>query len=251
MQVRSLLTNDEFAHLSEVAQRQQRAATSQDPPDDDGCWLPQRFKRVVWVVVDALRFDFAAFTPPEEEGQGGHGHTPGVKYEILSLALSTYCTALLYFILSLALLTTPILIPGLQVYNVVRTTHCTDNRCAVHRARGGGGGSKRGHKCWHNSPLLLSYIFDCLYQPRRRKALPQSLAGDSRGHWGRRHSRRLAWVRGIFWLVVSVRGGPPYGYNAGARLCVCVYVCVGGGLTPYNVVGYSALPPSPRRLILQ
>ncbi|CAN0508755.1 unnamed protein product, partial [Scytosiphon promiscuus] len=33
----------------------------------DGCWLPPRFDRVVWVVIDALRYDFAAFTPPEGE----------------------------------------------------------------------------------------------------------------------------------------------------------------------------------------
>ncbi|CAM9839996.1 unnamed protein product, partial [Hapterophycus canaliculatus] len=50
--------------------------TSADPrrPDElptpsslppDGCWLPPRFKRVVWVVVDALRYDFAAFSPTD------------------------------------------------------------------------------------------------------------------------------------------------------------------------------------------
>lgn len=34
----------------------------------DGCWLPPRFKRVVWVVVDALRYDFATFSPPDDVG---------------------------------------------------------------------------------------------------------------------------------------------------------------------------------------
>ncbi|KAE8916031.1 hypothetical protein PF003_g96 [Phytophthora fragariae] len=35
-------------------------------PDDaatEGCWMPRRFRRVVFVVIDALRFDFAAAGP--------------------------------------------------------------------------------------------------------------------------------------------------------------------------------------------
>uniref|UniRef100_H3HBU8 Uncharacterized protein n=1 Tax=Phytophthora ramorum TaxID=164328 RepID=H3HBU8_PHYRM len=38
-------------------------------PDDEasqGCWMPRRFRRVVFVVIDALRFDFAASGPRTE-----------------------------------------------------------------------------------------------------------------------------------------------------------------------------------------
>jgi hypothetical protein len=49
-QVASLLSDEELSHLSE-------AAVSGGA--DGGCWLPRRYKRVIWVVIDALRFDFA------------------------------------------------------------------------------------------------------------------------------------------------------------------------------------------------
>lgn len=91
--IQSLLSEDELQHLSEVTLRQQQqhqhqrqrqqqnqggtspsAAQQQQQqplplhPPLDGCWLPPRFKRVVWVVVDALRYDFATFSPPDDAG---------------------------------------------------------------------------------------------------------------------------------------------------------------------------------------
>ncbi|KAG5184855.1 alkaline-phosphatase-like protein [Tribonema minus] len=52
LQISSLLSEDERAHLSESAIGGQ----------DDGCWLPRRHQRVIWVVIDALRFDFARWS---------------------------------------------------------------------------------------------------------------------------------------------------------------------------------------------
>eukprot|EP00903_Cladosiphon_okamuranus_P014882 g13781.t1 len=100
--IQSLLSEDELQHLSEAALRQQqqeqnhdgtspnaaqqqhqRSSPSPHPPLD-GCWLPPRFKRVVWVVVDALRYDFAAFSPPDDDGGGGAQsklhHSSGAKH---------------------------------------------------------------------------------------------------------------------------------------------------------------------------
>ncbi|GMF64525.1 unnamed protein product [Phytophthora lilii] len=34
--------------------------TSSDDEGPEGCWMPRRFRRIVFVVIDALRFDFAA-----------------------------------------------------------------------------------------------------------------------------------------------------------------------------------------------
>ncbi|CAM9854883.1 unnamed protein product, partial [Discosporangium mesarthrocarpum] len=55
--IRSLLTAEEIDHLSDAA-----GVASREDVSVDGkwCWIPHRFKRVVWVVIDALRFDFAA-----------------------------------------------------------------------------------------------------------------------------------------------------------------------------------------------
>lgn len=36
----------------------------------NGCWLPRRYKRAIWVVIDALRFDFAQWSPTEARQQG-------------------------------------------------------------------------------------------------------------------------------------------------------------------------------------
>lgn len=82
-QIQSLLNKDELKHLSGVALHRQQenggatpsAAAEQQPNQEqhlplDGCWLPPRFKRVVWVVVDALRYDFAAFSPPHHADGG-------------------------------------------------------------------------------------------------------------------------------------------------------------------------------------
>ncbi|CAN0041921.1 unnamed protein product, partial [Scytosiphon promiscuus] len=97
--VQSLLSPDELQHLSGVATRQQQqqqqqgGTPSSDPrhPHElsmpsplplDGCWLPPRFKRVVWVVVDALRYDFAAFSPAggAEGGADGKPHSAGARH---------------------------------------------------------------------------------------------------------------------------------------------------------------------------
>lgn len=48
---------------------------------DEGCWLPQRFRRVVWIVIDALRYDFAAFAPLEGESREGVGKPQYAKGE--------------------------------------------------------------------------------------------------------------------------------------------------------------------------
>ncbi|CAM9649322.1 unnamed protein product, partial [Phaeothamnion confervicola] len=70
--VSDLLTDEETEYLSSAA----RAA-----PSGEGCWLPRRYRRAVWVVIDALRFDFATYDPsarhadatPEDLAPGGAG----------------------------------------------------------------------------------------------------------------------------------------------------------------------------------
>ncbi|CAM9911078.1 unnamed protein product, partial [Ectocarpus sp. 12 AP-2014] len=92
--IKSLLSPGELEHLSDVAIRQQHqrggtpsADTHQQQQQQqqeplDGCWLPPRFKRVVWVVVDALRYDFAAFSPPDHAGEGlqDKPHSAGARH---------------------------------------------------------------------------------------------------------------------------------------------------------------------------
>ena len=119
--IKSLLSEDELQHLSEVAlghQHQQHqhqggaspqgaaaAATQQQrqhhqlppplQPELDGCWLPPRFKRVVWVVVDALRYDFAAFSPRDDDVEGVEAetklhHSAGRDQLVVGFAYSSY-----------------------------------------------------------------------------------------------------------------------------------------------------------------
>lgn len=76
MQISTLLTDEEAAHLTSAAGIN---ASSGD------CWLPRRYDRVIWVVIDALRFDFARWI--DDGGTSGptafyHNKLP-VLHEVL------------------------------------------------------------------------------------------------------------------------------------------------------------------------
>lgn len=59
LQLSTLVEGEELLHLERV---QQRHAEGIEHPNL-GCWVPPRYKRFMWVVVDALRFDFAKWAP--------------------------------------------------------------------------------------------------------------------------------------------------------------------------------------------
>lgn len=69
-QIRTLLDPEELEHLSDTGRR--RPGSTRGFLDEDGCWLPRRFERVVWVVIDALRYDFAARAPEVEAPDKKH-----------------------------------------------------------------------------------------------------------------------------------------------------------------------------------
>lgn len=62
----AILPHDPHAETSTAHLRRSHSDDNEEQTSgkDGGCWMPQRYKRVVFVVVDALRYDFVTATPP-------------------------------------------------------------------------------------------------------------------------------------------------------------------------------------------
>lgn len=74
--------------LDNAAAAQLAASAGASRHASEGCWLPRRYKRAIWVVIDALRYDFAHWQD-EEAATGArvfyHNRMP-VLHEVLQRA---------------------------------------------------------------------------------------------------------------------------------------------------------------------
>ncbi|TYZ57599.1 hypothetical protein PybrP1_003939 [[Pythium] brassicae (nom. inval.)] len=61
-------------HSAPSSTRLRRSAEHAESNESDECWMPRRYARVVFVVVDALRYDFVASTDGNNDGRKDAAH---------------------------------------------------------------------------------------------------------------------------------------------------------------------------------